>query len=412
MGDVERQAGRARPVGASEGRPTGWLVPAVLVACTGVSILSTDLYLPSLPHLPELLESDQATVQLTLSLNLLAYSLAQLVHGPLSDRIGRRRLLLIGLGLFCLASLACALAGGIGTLLAGRIAQGLTGSVGAVVILLIIRDLFAGAKAMQVMAAYGLAVGLVPAVGPLLGGYVFTWFGWRANFLLLAAATVTVMMMVARWVPETGERDPMALAPARVLRSYAALLANPGYLRFFLPLTCMFGALFAFITDGPFILIEQLDVATEDYGLYHAVLVLAYMAGSFLVARLAHRVTPSDFVRLALATAALGAVVLILPVAFGSTALPTLMLGIAIYSLALGFILASGPLCLLEAVEAGPKGPASALLGASQMGAGSLAGLLVALLHDGTALPMAGILAGFVGIGVTGYLVCRPRQSV
>ncbi len=388
----------------------GWLVPGVLVTCTGVSILSTDLYLPSMPHLPELLSTDVSAVQLTLSLNLAAFALAQLIHGPLSDRIGRRKLLLYGLTGFFLSSLVCGLADSIEMLTLGRIGQGLTASAGSVVILLIIRDLYSDTKAMQVLAAYGLALGLVPAVGPLLGGYIFVAWGWQANFLLLSAAILVVFLLVARVVPETGERNPDALRPGHMVASYLALLGNRGYLRYFVPLTFFFGALFAFLTEGPFLLIEHLGVPTQHYGFYHAVLVVAYMAGSLLVARLARRVQAAAFVRLALVVGSLGALFLFIVVATDQVTLFGILAGVGLYGVALGFILASGPLCLLEAVTRGPKGPASALVGAAQMGTGSLAGLLVALTHDGSAWPMVGTMVAFVTLAVLGYLVFSPRR--
>ncbi len=396
---------------AEAGQGAGWLVPAVLVACTGVSILSTDLYLPSLPHLPELLGTDVPTVQLTLSLNLATFAVAQLLHGPLSDRIGRRLLLLCGLTGFFLSSLVCGLAGSVEVLIAGRIGQGLTASVGSVVILLIIRDLYQDAKAMQVLAAYGLAVGLVPAVGPLLGGYVFIFFGWQANFLLLAGAIVLVFLLVARYVPETGERDPRALRLGHMVLSYLSLLTNRGYLRYFIPLSCSFGALFAFLTEGPFLLIERLGVPTEHYGLYQAVIVVAYMAGSLLVARLARTVKATTFVRLALFLGSLGTGFLFVMAALGPVDLATVMASSAIYGVSLGFILASGPLCLLEAVSHGPKGPASALLGATQMGMGSVASLLTAFMHDGTAWPMSATMFGLFVVGLLGYLVFAPPRG-
>ncbi|MDX1514650.1 MAG: MFS transporter, partial [Gammaproteobacteria bacterium] len=154
-----------------------WLT---LLACTSISILSTGLYTPSLPHLAGLLSTDPGTVQLTMSLNLLAFSIAQLAHGPLSDRFGRRRLLLIGLGCYAAASLVCALAGSIGGLLTGRVAQGAFASVASVVVAVIIREYYGGAKAVAVMGLYGVTLGFIPALGPIIGGYVFVWFGWRA----------------------------------------------------------------------------------------------------------------------------------------------------------------------------------------------------------------------------------------
>ncbi len=386
------------------------MVPVVLVACTGVSILSTDLYLPSLPHLPALLDSDTTTVQLTLSLNIAAFAVAQLLHGPLSDRFGRRFLLLVGMVGFFLTTLVCGLAGSIETLIVGRIGQGLTASVGSVVIILIIRDLYQGSKAMRVMAAYGVALGLVPAVGPLIGGVIFVSLGWQANFLLLALAILVVLGLVARFVPETGERNPEALKPRRMLRAYTALLGNRAYLRYFLPLTFTFGALFAFLNEGSFLLIRRFGIATEAYGLYHAIIVVAYMAGSVLVGRLADRVAAADFVRVALAAGLAGALLLFLPVAFGLEEIWLIMGGMALYALSLGFMLASGPMCMLAAVEGAPKGSASALAGASQMAAGSLSGFIVAFTHDGSPLPMAATIAAFLVLGLLGYWLCGPRR--
>ncbi|MEO1194258.1 MAG: multidrug effflux MFS transporter [Pseudomonadota bacterium] len=392
-----------------QARASGWLVPAVLVGCTGVSILSTDLYLPSLPHLPELLDSDTATVQLTLSLNLAAFALAQLLHGPLSDRFGRRRLLLLGLVGFCLSSLLCALANSVGWLLAGRIGQGMTASVGSVVIVLTIRDLFAPSKAVQVMALYGLALGLVPAVGPLIGGYVFVWLGWQANFFLLAGAIVLVFLLVYRVVPETGVRNPAALQPRRFLGAYIGLLRTRAYLRYFLPLALGFGALFAFLTDGPFVLIERLGVATQHYGYYHALVVVGFILGSIIVSKLASRISPERFVRIGIAAATLSGALLVAPVVLGHTSLLGIMGGMMLYAFSLGFLLASGPLCLLEAVRDQPQGPASALIGSAQMGTGSIAGLLVGLLHDGSALPMTAVMGGFLLVAAAAYVCLTPK---
>ena len=239
-----------------------WVVPAVLVACTSVSILSTDLYTPSLPHLPRLLASDAETAQLTLSLNLAAFSFAQLLHGPLADRFGRRRLLLVGMFGFVAASLICAAAQTIGELLAGRIVQGLFSSVASVVVILIIRELFDKRRAVRIMGYYGMAIGMAPAIGPLIGGYVYVLAGWRMNFVLLAVLAAGVFLLVRWLLPETGTRDHGAIQPRRIARGYLALLRRRAYLRYLVPLTMVFGALFAFVTAGPFVLIDRLGVAT------------------------------------------------------------------------------------------------------------------------------------------------------
>ncbi len=382
----------------------------MLVACTSVSILSTDLYTPSLPHLPRLLASDAETVQLTLSLNLAAYAFAQLLHGPLADRFGRRRLLLVGMFGFVVTSLICAAAQTIGGLLAGRVIQGLFASVSSVVVILIIRELFDKNRAVQIMGYYGMAIGMAPAIGPLLGGYVYVLAGWRMNFVLLAALAAGVFLLVRWLLPETGTRDHGAIQPRQILRGYLALLGRRAYLRYLIPLTMVFGAFFAFVTAGPFLLIDRLGVATEDYGLYYGLLVLAFMTGSLTVTRLAGRVSADRLVQGAILFACLGGVVLVAPLLAGHESLAAILLGMTLFSFGMGLILASGPSCLLDAAGDGPTGSASALSGSLQMAAASLAGLLVGSFHDGSAWPLALTIAGFTGMAALAYVGLRPRS--
>ena len=386
-------------------RAAGWIAPAVLVGCTSVSILSTDLYAPSLPHLPRLLNTDAETAQLTMSLNFAAYAAAQLLHGPLADRFGRRRMLILGLIGFLLTSLACAVTPNIEGLLAGRFAQGLCSSVPSVVVILMIRELYDEDRAVRLMGAYGMAVGLAPAIGPLIGGYIHVYFGWRANFFALAALAGLVTLLVLRFLPETGTRDLGALQPRRIATGYARLLARRAYLRYLIPLSTVFGAFFAFVTAGPFLFIDRLGVATEDYGLYYGALVLCFMAGSLAANRLAGRLSADRLVQAAIALALAGGLTLGLPVIAGREGLWPVMAGLMLLTFGIGLILAAGPICLLDAAGDTPRGPAAALVGSLQLTAASLAGLLVAAFHDGTALPLAATIAGFAALAALGYLV-------
>ncbi len=393
-------------------RRAAWGVPAVLVACTSVSILSTDLYTPSLPHLPRLLASDAETVQLTVSLNLAAYAFAQLLHGPLADRFGRRRLLLVGMFGFLVASLICAAAQTIGGLLAGRIAQGLFASVSSVVVILIIRELFDKKGAVRIMGYYGMAVGVAPAIGPLLGGYVYVLMGWRMNFVLLAVLAAGVFLLVRWLLPETGSRDHGAIQPRQIAHGYLALLGRRAYLRYLIPLTMLFGAFFAFVTAGPFLLIDGLGVATQDYGLYYGLLVLAFMTGSLTVTRLAGRVSADRMVQGAIFFGFMGGVVLVAPLVASHESLAVILIGMTLLSFGIGLILASGPSCLLDGAGDGPSGSASALAGSFQMMAASLAGLLVGSFHDGSAWPLALTIAGFTSIGALGYVGLRTPERM
>ncbi len=390
---------------------TAWVVPAVLVACTSVSILSTDLYTPSLPHLPRLLASDIEIVQLTVSLNLAAYAIAQLFHGPLADRFGRRRLLLIGMTGFLVASLICATALTIGGLLVGRVVQGLFASVPSVVVILIIRDLFDRNNAVRIMGYYGMAVGVTPAIGPVVGGYIHVLAGWRVNFVLLAVLAAVAFLLVYRFLPETGKRDHGAIHPGKIAHSYLTLLRRPAYLRYLLPLAMMFGSFFAFVTDGPFLLIDRFGIATQDYGLYYGVLVIAFILGGLTVTRMAARIAADRLVQMALFFAFLGSVVLVAPLLAYKESLAAILSGMTFLSFGIGLILASGPTCLLDGTGNGSNGAAAGLVGSLQLAAASLAGLLVGSFHDGSAWPLTLTIAGFTGIGIVGYFGLRsPRQ--
>lgn len=389
----------------------GRAVPAVLVCATGVSILSTDLYTPSLPHLPELLATDAATVQLTMSLNLGAYALAQLVHGPLADRFGRQRVLVVGLLVFALASLACVFAGAVWPLIAGRIAQGLTASVSSVVVMVLIRELYAGPRAVGIMALYGFAVGVVPIAGPLIGGQLHVAFGWRSNFALLTLLGLAVGLLVWRLVPESGRPQPGALRPRRVLAAYGRLLGNRAYLRQLLPLALVFGSLFAFVTAGPFLLIERHGVATEDYGLYYAIMVVGYMGGSLGAARLVGRFSADAIAGAGVPLALLGGLVVLLPLCFGREALLDVVAGVTLLGLGLGLLLAAGSVAMMDAAGDENRGSGAALTGSLQLGFGAVAGLLVGSFHDGTAWPMACTLVGFNGLALASRLLLRPPRG-
>ena len=382
-------------------------MPWVLATCTAVSILSTDLFAPSLPHLPEALGTDARTAQLAISVNLAAYALAQLVHGPLADRYGRRPLLSLALICFALISAVTALAPTIEMLVGGRFLQGLFSSVPSVVVVLIIRELYGGARAVSVMALYGIAVGVAPAVGPLIGGYLEVWFGWRAGFVMLAVLAAIIFVLVRRHVPEPVHvQRPLHLGAAAA--TYGRLLARRRYMAQLLPLSLVFGALFAFVATGPLVFIDLLNVPTERYGLCYAVIVVAFVAASIGTNRLSRQISGSVLMQTGGVVAALGGIALAVPILAGSLTIVGVLAAMAVFGAGLGLIMATGPVLLLDAVEDQPQGPASALLGSAQLGAAALAAFLSGTFYDGTALSMALTIGGFSLAGLI-PLLTRPR---
>jgi multidrug resistance protein len=189
---------------------------------------------------------------MVVSVNLAAYAIAQLVHGPLADAFGRKRLLVTSFSLFAVVSAVCALATQMEVLLAGRFLQGLLSSVPSVVIILLIRELYDEQRALRVMALYGATLGLAPAIGPLLGGYLHVWFGWQAGFLLIASLAVLVLLLVPSLIAIQYDLRRRRLALKRALRIRVravragvvlALVATLGWLGATMGLTLVTGAL-------------------------------------------------------------------------------------------------------------------------------------------------------------------------
>ena len=386
-----------------------WSVPVLLVACTWVSVLSTDLYAPSLPHLPDLLDTTERAVKMTMGINLAAFALAQLVHGPLADRFGRRTLLVAGVGAFSVASALCALAPSIEALMLGRLVQGLLSSVPSVVVLLLIHELYGRGQSVRILGFHGMAVGVAPVLGPLIGGYIFIHFGWRANFWLLALIAVVTAIFVWRGVPETLRR-PVRFRWRRTANSYLTILSHRGAVSHLLPMSAVFGALFAFITVGPFLLIDRHGVSTEDYGLYFGVVILAAILGGVIANRAGGKVETEKLEMAAFASAAAGVVILAAALATDRESAVTITMGMAVFGLGLGLILASGPVLLLESVGDRPRSAASAIAGSSQLVAASGASFLVSAMHHETAWPMVNIMIGLIAMGSIGFLIRRRRE--
>ena len=289
---------------------------------------------------------------------------------PLADRLGRRTMLVLGITLFSVASALCALAPSITLLIAGRTLQGLLSSVPSVVVLLLIHELYGKDRAVRILGLHGMAVGVAPIIGPLIGGIVFVHFGWRANFWLLAAFAAVVAALVYRHVPETLEQ-PVPLQFGRVVRNYLAVIKSRAVLSHLLPLAAVFGALFAFVTSGPFLLIDRYGVPTERYGLYFGAVSVAAIVGATIANRLGgtvstERLELSAFL-LAAGGVAAGALIAFLE---GESAL-SLTICMAVFAAGLGLMIASAPILLLEAVDDRLKSSASAAAGSAQLVAAS-----------------------------------------
>jgi DHA1 family bicyclomycin/chloramphenicol resistance-like MFS transporter len=369
-------------------RPDSLAVTVLLAALTAFLPISTDLYLASLPELTRVFHADVAEVQLTLSVFLVGFAVSQLAYGSLSDRFGRRPVLLLGTGLYFVATVACVLAPSIEALIAARFFQAVGACSAPVLARAVVRDVHEPKHAARILSHIGTAMALAPMVGPILGSYLTVWLGWRANFVLLAGFGGLSFAAVALMLRETNaHKDPQALNLKRIAGYLLTLLGERAYLGYVLTAAAVYSGLFAFLSGSSFVLIQVLGVPTEHFGLYFAIVVLGYMLGTQIAGR---RVMRFGIERIARAGTWLGLASGILIAALGWAGVAHVAAVIGpqfLFMVAVGMVL---PNSMAGAIGPFPHmaGLASAFLGFVQMGAAALVGIAVGQLNDGTQVPM------------------------
>lgn len=362
-----------------------WLI----TGCLMLQPLSTDLYLPSLPHLATDFKVLPAAIQQTLSLFVIGFGGAQLISGPLSDRLGRRPVLLGGLVVFVLASAACALAPTLPMLVAGRFLQALGCCTGVVVARAIVRDTYTPAEGARVIAKASSLLALAPLLGPIAGGYLQVAFGWRAAFFTLTACGLAVLIAATLRLTETNLRpNPEATQPRHLLAIYLKVMRTPAFWAYTLPGALSYSAIFIFISGSSYVLIRILGVSTEFYGYLYAVGVLGYLGGTLICRR---RLGSHGLQ----ATLALGTGI---GLAGGVLFLVLALAGVRHWSLVVlaQFLVMGAHGINFPCTQAGSVAPfpqqagaAAGLFGALSMVVAFVVGIWVAGGHDGTLIPLA-----------------------
>lgn len=389
--------------------PSSAALAVLVVALTSIGPLSTDFYLPALPAIARALHTDSAGVQLTLSVYLLGFGAGQLLVGPLSDRFGRRPVLLWGMLVFLLSSLVCVLADSLVTLVAARLLQACGACVGPVLGRAVVRDRYGPAESARMLSHVSTATALAPLLAPLFGGWLTAAWGWRATFVALALYAGVLVFAVWLWLQETNRHpDAEAMRPARMLANYRTLLADPVY-RSALLIGCgAFAALFAFISGSPFVFIEHFGMSPQGMGLAFGLNVTGFMLGSTLSARLSHRLGPARLIRHGVGFGAACGILLAVLALAGAHHPAAVMLPMWGVTAAIGLIL---PNATALGLAGYPKmaGAAASLMGFVQMGLGAGAGMLVGHgVRGGTAalglVVAAGMLFSLAAWG------CGPRR--
>ena len=356
--------------------------------------VSIDMYLPSLPAIGREIPASAGNVQLTLSAFFIGFALGQLFWGPLSDKFGRRPMLIVGVSLFIVTSAMCALSTSIEALIGFRALQAMGGGAGTVIARAVVRDHFDADQGARVMSYMMLVTALTPLCAPLIGGQVLLWFGWRTIFWILSGFGTICLVTLLVGLPESNPRERRSKVPLwRMFADYPSVFSD------FRVVTCLmtggsaFADMFAYISGTPFVYIELFGVPPEAYGFLFGLNIVSLMVCSYINARIVTKFGTKRLVAFGASLAASSATALLYNAWSGTGDLVGIVIPLVFYLGSISFISANA---IALAVEGYPTkaGTVAAIIGASQFGFGAIAGTAVGQFYNNTPVPMAAVIAG------------------
>lgn len=382
----------------------------VLGFLSALGPLTIDMYLPSLPKITDDLHASPASVQLTLTGTLMGLALGQLLIGPLSDALGRRLPLLAGIGVHVLASVLCVVAPNLAILGTLRVLQGLGAAAASVVALAIVRDLYSGLAAAQLLSRLMLVVGVAPVLAPTIGGLVLRWTSWHGVFVVLTVVGVAIMAATALILPET--LPPAARRAGGVvgtLRDYGRLFTDRVYVGLILVAGLAFSALFAYVSGSAFVFQDEFGLSEQQFAYVFAGGAIGLIGATQLNVRLLRRWTPQQILGGALPAGIAGGLVLLVLAATGVFGLAGVLAPLWFVLAMVGLVLPNAPAIALSR-HGETAGTAAALLGAVQFGVGALAAPLVGALGVGAVAMAIVVFGGMVAASVVFWVVVRPGR--
>jgi DHA1 family bicyclomycin/chloramphenicol resistance-like MFS transporter len=383
----------------TKARTTGLAV--VLGSLSAFAPLSIDMYLPAFPAMARELTATPSDIQLTLTACTIGLAVGQLIAGPLSDRLGRRGPLLVGLAIYLVASAACIFAPSAITLTVLRLVQGMGGAAGIVIARAVARDLFEGRELAKFFSLLMLVNSLGPVVAPALGAVILHWTTWRGVFVVLAAIGVLLLVMCVLTLKESLPRDRRR----RGSLSLGALLADRVFLGYSLSCALAFAALFSYISGSSFVLQTTYGLSATLFSLVFGVNSLAIMAASQVNSWLLGRFSPRRLLAVGLAGTLLGAVALLLSVLVG-LGLPGVLPSLFLLAAAVGMVFPNAT-ALAMSDHPDKAGNASALLGTFQFLVGGLAAPLAS-----TAVSMGVVMTAVALAALLAFLLLTRTRAV
>jgi DHA1 family bicyclomycin/chloramphenicol resistance-like MFS transporter len=386
------------------------LVFITLGLLAGLTPFGIDMYLPSIPAIALDLHASIETAQLTLTAYLAVFAVAQLVLGPTSDVIGRRRTILGGLALFIFASLVCAAATTLTWLMLGRCLQALGAASIAVTIPALVRDVFEKDEYARTMSILMLVMATAPLVAPLIGGIIITHSSWHWVFITLASIALVGAILFLRVIQETLHvQHRHKFNAGNIARNYKQLITHPVAMGYLLTGGLSFAGIMTFVVTSPYVYINLYKLSPDQYGLLFGLNVTALITLNFLNARLVTRLGAERMLRMGLGMMLLASVLLFSTSLLQQPPLWLLVIATAFYIGLNGLIMGNA---IAGFMSLFPKlaGTASAFTGTARFGLGATAGTIASLLHNGTFVPMVGVMAACGLLAIAMYtLLCRQQ---
>lgn len=383
----------------------------ILGLLAAIGPLSIDMYLPAFPSIAKGLNTTVSSVMLSLSSFFIGISFGQLIYGPLLERYGRKIPLYFGLSIYAVSSLACATAMSVETLIIFRFFQALGGCVGMVASRAMVRDLFDVKDNAKVFSTLMLVIAVSPIIAPSLGGLITTYIGWRYIFIMLIIVIGMIVAGIYFLLPNSKKPDPnYSLKPKAILGGFGTILKHPQFILYAFSGAVASAGLYAFISGSPYVFLEIFKATEQNYGWGFAFVASGLIGSSQLNSLFLKKYSSQQIIKVALVTQSIIAITLVIIAILGLSELYSTLILVFFYLSCQGFIFPNAS-ALSMAPFGHNAGNASALLGFIQMSLGAFMSAMVSVLHNGTTVPMTGVMA-FSAISATSIILFAKKKIV